>query len=111
MAANLIQLREVAINGIQISATSSPGTTIDTVDATDFDHLYIFAVNNHTADVTFTLEWGGTGVTQLEYKLSFQSGLFDVSPGIPLTGGLVVKGFASVTNVVNVFVYSLGITA
>lgn len=92
---------------IKVAATSSPGTTIHTADATALDEVYLFACNNDAADVVLTIERGGTTSTDDLVKLTIPSkaGWIPVEPGIPLTGGVVVKAFAATTNVINIAGY------
>jgi hypothetical protein len=97
---------------VKIVATSTPGTTIHqavagTTDGT-YDEIYIWAINNHTGDVTISVEWGGVVspddliITTIPTKV----GAYPVIPGWILQNELYVKAFASVANVVmlNVFV-------
>ena len=46
---------------IKVAATATPGTTIHATgtSATIVDRLYLWAQNNHTADVVVTVECGG----------------------------------------------------
>lgn len=89
--------------GIKVAATATPGTTIHTAVAgtTNLDEIWIFCVNSSTAAVTLTLEWGGTAAPDDNINISIpaNSGLILVSPGLLLQNGLVLKAFASLTNV------------
>ena len=100
---------------IKVAATSTPGTTIHTADASNIEEIHLFAYNSHTADVKLTVEWGGTTSPDdlLEYTIPFKDGLIIAIPGFALTNSLVVKAFASVTNVVYIagFTNDIGATA
>ena len=89
---------------IQIAATAPPGTLLHTAHATDKDEVYIYAVNtNADANVHLTVEFGGVAATDLIFvTVEAAKGLLLVIPGSPLTGGLVVRAFASTTATVNV---------
>jgi len=91
---------------IKIVATSSPGTTIHTAVAgtTDWDEIYIFATNTDTATRTLTIEFGGTTSPDdlIEIDLEALKGVYLVIPGWLLQNSLVVKGFGSAANVIEV---------
>jgi hypothetical protein len=93
--------------GIKIAATGSPGDTIHTAVAgtASFDEIWLYVTNNHTADVTFTLQWGGTTAVDHDvvYTVPYKDGLKIQIPGFLLQNGLVVKGYASITNVLVVY--------
>jgi hypothetical protein len=44
-------------------------------------------------------------VENIELTLTGESGLTLIIPGIPLTGGVVVRAFAGTTNVINITGY------
>lgn len=92
---------------VLIAATATPGTVIHTtgVAADVEDEITLQFQNNHTADVTVTIEWAGTGVAnQIIRTLAPKAGLELVVPGNGLAGdgaaGRTVAAFASVANVV-----------
>lgn len=95
-------------NGKQIlvAATSTPGTTIHTAvsGSSDFDEIWIYATNNHTASVNLTLEWGGTTSPNdlIQMAIPSKTGSYLLVPGLVLQNGLIVRAFAGVTNVVSV---------
>lgn len=90
---------------IKISATSTPGTTIHTAGSgtTNIDEIWIWLSNNHTAAVNFTVEFGGTSSPDdlIQGTINSKTGAYLVIPGWVLNNGLVVKVFASVTNVIS----------
>lgn len=85
--------------------TAVGGTTTGT-----FDEVWLWANNNHTADVVLTIELGVPAVTALlpQYypsnrvvqTIPFQKGEFLVLPGFIAQNGMVIKAVASVANVV-----------
>ena len=92
---------------IKIAATASAGTLIHTAvnETDDIDEIWIYACNTNTTAVTLTLEWSSTAVDDnLKVTINPNETVL-VAPGIPLRGGLTVKGFATVANKVNVFGY------
>lgn len=92
--------------GILIVATASAGTTVHTATSTsgELDEVWLYVQNNHTAQVTVTIEWGGTTNPddRIILGVASQTGLVLVVPGLLVGGGVVVKVYASVTNVVSV---------
>lgn len=86
--------------GIKVVATATAGTTIHTAHATDKDEVYIYAYNSDTADVDLTIEFGGTTAPDdnIVITLPVKGGRLCVIDGQPLSGGLVVKAFASSAN-------------
>jgi len=93
--------------GVKVAATSSAGTTIHTGSSTaaDIHEVWLYAVNQDTVSRTLTLQWGGTSDPDdsITYTLAAASGLVLVAPGLVVKGNatpLVIKAFASATNVV-----------
>lgn len=97
---------------IKVVATSSAGTTIHTAHATSIDEIYLYACNTSTASILLTLEWGGTASPDnlIEFNIPAESGLFCISPGLILTGGLVVGAFAASADLITItgFVNRIG---
>ena len=90
---------------IGVVATSSPGTNIHTADATALDEVWIYAVNKSSSDRTISIEFGGTGASDLVNRrlLIDPGGIELIIPGIPLTNSLIVKAFVdSGANDVNI---------
>lgn len=106
MASFLPRLLSGSTSGrpIKVAATSTPGTTIHTaVDgASDIDHIWLDAYNTDTAEVTLTLEWGGTtspdDLSPKALSLPPGAGPVPIVANRPLNGGLAVKAFASSAN-------------
>jgi hypothetical protein len=91
---------------IKVVQTATAGDSIHTAvagtTAGTFDEIWLWAYNGHTADVVLTIEFGGATVPDqnIVVTIPFKSGLVPVVPGLILQNGMVVKAFASVTNVV-----------
>ena len=101
--------------GIKVVATASAGTAIHTAVAgtSDWDEVYLYAVNAHTAAVTLTVEWGGVTDPDdlIEFAIPHSSGLYIMAPGLLLQNGLGIAAFASVANVITIFGFVNRITA
>lgn len=100
--------------GILVAATATPGTPIHTAVAgtANWDEIYLYAMNTHTADVELTIEWGGTGAgDRITQTIALKTGSILVVPGLILQNGQAVAAFASVTNVVNIMGFVNRITA
>jgi len=89
---------------IKVAATATPGTLVHTASTTPIDEIWLWAVNTDTADRTLTIEFGGVASPDdtIILTIPFKTGLVLVIPGLTLTNSLVVRAFASVTNVVDV---------
>jgi len=88
--------------GIKVAATSTPGTLVHTAQAsaTDMDVPELQAYNSHTADVTVTFECGGVSAPDDHVKRTIPAGETIGVPLPALRNGLVLRAFASVTNVI-----------
>jgi hypothetical protein len=93
---------------IHITATAS-GSAHDIHTATSTtdqkDEIWIWVSNNHTDPVNVYILWGGTSTTtdMINTLVPPRRGSYLMIAGNTLDGGLVVKAYASVTAVVNVF--------
>ena len=90
---------------VLVTATATAGTTIHTgVAATDqIDMVHLYAVNNHTAAVAITIEWGvDTATSNIVVTVPFDQGLLRLTPrgGLPIQNSKVVKIFAATANVI-----------
>ena len=98
--------------GIKLTDTSTSGNTdagylIHTAvsGTTDIDEIWIYACNTNTSAEVLTIEFGGVDVDD-NIKVSINPDeTVLVVPGLPLQNGLLVKGFATVANKINVFGY------
>lgn len=93
--------------GIKVVQTATAGTTIHTAVAgtTDgtFDEVWLYAMNNHTADVSLTIEYGDASAeNNIKMTIPYAQGLYLIIPGLILHNGKTVKAFASVANVVTI---------
>tara|TARA_R110002110_G_scaffold112088_14_gene278788 strand:+ start:20 stop:385 length:366 start_codon:yes stop_codon:yes gene_type:complete len=90
------------------SVNTDPGYLIHTaVSGTDdIDEIWIWACNTNTSTVVLTVEFGGTDVDDNIKVAINPNETVLVVPGLPLQNGLLVKGFASVVDKVNVFGYA-----
>ena len=91
--------------GIQIAATSTPGTLVHTAiagtTAGTVDEIWLWAQNNHTSDVVLTVEFGSHDHDyNIIVTIPFKSGLVPIVPGFILQNGLDVNAFAATTDVV-----------
>lgn len=98
---------------ILVAATATAGTTIHTgpSSTSQFDELWIYAVNTSTSNVKLTIEWGGTTAPNdhIEYTVAAENGLYLIVPGLVLKGNatpLVVRAFAATTNVIAIAGYA-----
>ena len=92
---------------VLVVATSTPGTTVHTAvtGTTNLDKLFLYAVNNHTAAVAVTVEFGAvTDPTNVWTKtISADDGPYLICPGFPLQNSLSVAVFAGTANKVSIY--------
>jgi hypothetical protein len=93
---------------ILVTTNASPGTAIHTVttNSSQFDEVWLYAVNNHTSNVALTVEFGSnSSADQINATIPFKSGLYLIVPGIPMQGDATpptVKAYAGTTNVISI---------
>ena len=91
---------------ILIAATTTAGTLIHTAaaGADDYDEVWLWAFNDHTADLLLSIEFGGVTDPKdvVRYTVPFRDGPHLVIPGWRLNGGLIVRAFAATTNLISV---------
>ena len=100
--------------GVLVAATSSPGTTMHTATSgtTNFDEVWMYAMNSASASVDLTIEYGGTTAGDIiEITIPSESGLVLVVPGLYLNNSLEVAAFATTTNVISIHGYINRVTA
>lgn len=89
--------------GIKIAATATAGTLIHTAVAgiSSMDEIWLWVYNGHTATVTLTIEFGEATVPDgnIVIDIPNKTGRYLVVDGRLLQNALVVRAFASVTNV------------
>jgi len=99
---------------ISIAQIATAGDLIHTAVAgvVDFDEVWVWMSNNHSADVEIEVEWdNATAVENIVQTISFDGGLQLVVPGLLLQNAGEVRVFAGTTAVVAVFGYVNRITA
>jgi len=100
--------------GIKITQTATAGDLIHTaVAGTDFDEIWLYAVNSQVASVKLTIEWGEHTAPDgnIEVTIPGESGLYLVIPGLILENSLDVNAFAGTANVVMIHGFVNRITA
>lgn len=89
---------------IKVVATATAGTLIHTAVAgtTDWDEVWLWAVNSDTVARKLTIEFGGTTSPDdtIEVLIPAEGGLVLVVPGLILQNELVVRAFAAAANVI-----------
>lgn len=108
MATYSRQLLSGSTNGkpIKIAATASPGTIVHTAvsGTTSFDEIYVWLTNLDASARTVTIEFGGTtnpdDLIARDLTLPANSPPVPILTGQVLNGGLVLRIFASFTNVI-----------
>lgn len=89
---------------VKVAATVTAGTLIHTAHATSKDEINLYAMNTDTVERKLTIEFGGVTAPDdlTEVTIPAESGWIPVLPPFLLTGGLVVRAFAVVANVINI---------
>lgn len=98
------QLLSGSTNGrpIKVAATSTPGTTIHTADASAKDEVYLYATNTDGSDRALTLELGGTTSPDDLMKFGIPAGETIFLGAFTLTGSVVTRAFGASGNVINI---------
>ena len=98
--------------GILVAATATAGTAIHTASSTaaTIDEVWLYAYNNHTADILLTIEFGGVTAPKdvIKQTITTQAGLVLVVPGLIVQGNAtpkVVRAFAATANQISIFGY------
>ena len=95
--------RPYLVTSSAISSTS-PAVHTATQLTNNVDEIWIWAQNNHTANVELVIGWGGVLDRDcIKVTIPYKAGLHLVVPGLRLNSGLVVRAAASVPNVINLF--------
>ena len=117
MATYSKQLLSGSTNGKQVKvvATATAGTTIHTAvsGTSDFDEIWLYAVNSDTTARKLTIEWGEATAPDgnIEVTIAPEDGYVLIVPGLILQDSLVVKAFAATANVILINGYVNRITA
>ena len=100
---------------IKVTQTATAGDTIHTAinNETDWDEIWLWAVNSSASPVKLTLEWGEASAPDgnIEQTIPAESGLVLIAPGLLLQNSLVVKAFAGSANVIMIHGFVNRITA
>ena len=121
MATYSKQLLSVSTDGraTKVVATAiASGTLIHTgqTSTSIMEEVWIYAQNNHSADVALRLGFGGVTDPDdiVEFTVKTKAGLFLIVPGLILKGNatpLTIKASAGTTNVISLSGYVNRITA
>ena len=97
---------------IKITTTATAGDTIHTAHATALDEVWLWAVNSDTTARKLTIEFGGVASPDdlIEFTVPAEDGLYQIMPGLILTGGLIIRAFCATANVVMIGGYVNRIT-
>lgn len=84
---------------ILITATSSPGTTVNAQSAgTEIYEVWAWAANQHTSPITINIEWGGTTAQYIfPVTIPAAEGLFQIIPGLSCVGSHTFKVWCTTT--------------
>tara|TARA_R110000796_G_scaffold120346_1_gene234494 strand:+ start:500 stop:862 length:363 start_codon:yes stop_codon:yes gene_type:complete len=95
----------ISLTDTATSGNTDAGYLVHTAvaGATDFDEIWIWATNVHTAAVILTLECGSKDEDQHIKAAINPNETVLVCPGMIMNGGLVISAFASVANEINLF--------
>ena len=101
--------------GIKITQTSTAGDLIHTAvvgtTAGTYDEINLSATNNHTSDVTLTIEYGSANAQDnFVIDIPFKAGQIPVLEKLILQNEKIVNAFASVANVITIHGYVNRIT-
>lgn len=97
--------------GINVAATSSPGTTIHTgsTTASHLHEIWLYAQNYSSGVQWVTVEWGGTSSSDsITQVIDPNVGLVLVCAGLIIKGNAtakIVRAYASTTNTISIHGY------
>jgi len=82
--------------GILVAATATAGTTIHTAvagtTAGTYDEIWLWAQNNHTADVDITIEYGDSDASHnIKMSIPCTNGEYSIIPGFVLQNSKTVR--------------------
>jgi hypothetical protein len=91
---------------IKIVQTATPGTLIHTAvsGTTNWDEIWMYAVNNYTSNLNLTIEWGDATApdNNIQLAIPYKQGLYFMIPGFILQNGATVKAFAQTANWISI---------
>ena len=106
-----------SVNGKNIKITANVIGSADTIHTaqigtSNFDEIWLWAVNTSAVDVVLTIAYGGVSDPDdyIVKTIPSKDGFVLILPGIILQNELIVKAFAGTANVINVngFVNRIG---
>ena len=89
---------------VLVTATASPGTNVHivTTNASQYDEVWLYAMNNGSTDVLLNVELGSnTSADMIRASIPSYNGLYLIVPGIPIQGNSTAPMVRAYTNVVN----------
>lgn len=90
--------------GVSITATSDPGTTIHTAVAgtTDgtYDEIWLWAYNSYINDLVLTISYGGS---EIIVTVPYKCGLVPILPGLILYNSGVVSAYSTESGAITIF--------
>lgn len=100
---------------IKIATNATPGTLLHTAVSgiLNLDEVWLYATNNHSANLELTLELGGTTNPDdvVKFSVPFKSGLYLVLPGFVFNNGVLIRAYAATANLISVTGWVNRITA
>ena len=92
---------------IAVTATSSPGTTINVASATKINMITLTAKNTATVDRILTIEWGGTSTrNHIIGVIPAQDSLYMQVDNMPIEGTTAtIAAFATATSGLDILGY------
>lgn len=105
-------------DGLPIKVVNTVIASADTIHTavagtTDFDEVWLYAVNNSSTAIKLTICWGGqTDVDHtIEFNVAGEEGLKCIIPGLILQNAKVIKAFAGTANQITILGFVNRITA
>lgn len=103
---------------ILVAATGTPGTLIHSTgtSSTIIDEIWLYAQNDHSADLLLTIEFGGTTSPNnlIRQTITTRAGLILITPGLILNGdgssARSIRAFCASANLVHLSGYVNRIT-
>ena len=90
--------QSTAGRGIKVGTTGTAGTLIHVppTGTSDYDEVWVYAVNSDTIPIKLTLEWGNTTSPDdiIESTIEAESGLILSIPGLLIQNSAPVRAFA-----------------
>lgn len=118
MATYTKQKLSASTDGLPIKVAATAIASADTIHTavsgtSNFDEIWIWAVNTSASNVKLTICWGGTTDVDhtIEYTVAPEEGLKMIIPGLILQNSKIVKAFAGTTNVITITGFVNRITA